>query len=119
MTRALRALQAHQQSWPFRSPVNKVEVPDYYEFIKNPMGKWDPLHCDRMLTSTTDLHTMQTNLENGEYTQVARFIQDVRLIGENCKAYNPHDSVYAKAATKLMRYFEVVLLKELEEKSEE
>jgi hypothetical protein len=39
MTRALRALQAHQQSWPFRSPVNKAEVPDYYEFIKNPMGR--------------------------------------------------------------------------------
>lgn len=100
MTRALRALQAHQQSWPFRAPVNKVEVPDYYEFIKNPM----------------DLHTMQTKLENGEYTQVSRFIQDVRVIGENCLAYNPHDSVYAKAASKLMRYFELVLLKELEEK---
>jgi len=39
MTRALRALQAHQQSWPFRTPVNKADVPDYYEFIKNPMGE--------------------------------------------------------------------------------
>jgi len=59
---------------------------------------------------------MQNKLENGEYTQVARFIHDVRLIGDNCKTYNPPDSVYAKAAIKLMRYFEVVLLKELEEK---
>lgn len=68
------------------------------------------------MTSCVDLHTMQTKLENGEYTQVTRFIQDVRVIGENCLAYNPHDSVYAKAASKLMRYFELVLLKELEEK---
>jgi histone acetyltransferase len=40
MTRALRALQAHQQSWPFRTPVNKSEVADYYEFIKQPMGEY-------------------------------------------------------------------------------
>jgi len=64
----------------------------------------------------TDLNTMQTKLENGEYTQISRFISDVRVIGENCLAYNPHDSVYAQAASKLMRYFEAVLLKELEEK---
>ncbi|CCA68335.1 related to putative histone acetylase [Serendipita indica DSM 11827] len=100
MTRALRALQAHQQSWPFRVPVNKQDVPDYYEFIKNPM----------------DLHTMQTKLEGGKYAQVDAFVADVRAIVENCLLYNPQDSVYAKAAIKLNRYFETSLLKELMEK---
>ncbi|KAG8834704.1 histone acetyltransferase [Serendipita sp. 399] len=100
MTRALRALQAHQQSWPFRTPVNKAEVPDYYEFIKNPM----------------DLHTMQTKLESGKYTDVETFVMDVKTIAQNCLLYNPSDSVYAKAAVKLSRYFENTLLKELLEK---
>ncbi|PVG02485.1 hypothetical protein CPB86DRAFT_751172 [Serendipita vermifera] len=100
MTRALRALQAHQQSWPFRTPVNKSEVPDYYDFIKNPM----------------DLHTMQTKLEGGKYTDVEAFVVDVRAIVDNCRQYNPPDSVYAKAAVKLLRYFEGTLLKELLEK---
>ncbi|KAG8825539.1 histone acetyltransferase [Serendipita sp. 401] len=100
MTRALRALQAHQQSWPFRTPVNKAEVPDYYEFIKNPM----------------DLHTMQTKLEGGKYTDIEAFVTDVKAIAQNCLLYNPSDSVYAKAAVKLLRYFENTLLKELLEK---
>ncbi len=38
MTRVLRALQNHGQSWPFRTAVNKAEVPDYYEAVQNPMG---------------------------------------------------------------------------------
>jgi histone acetyltransferase len=26
------------KSWPFIEPVNKEEVPDYYDIIKEPMG---------------------------------------------------------------------------------
>lgn len=29
----------HHDSWPFRHPVDKNEVPDYYDHIKYPMGK--------------------------------------------------------------------------------
>lgn len=32
-------LKKHAKSWPFRSPVNGDEVPDYYKIIKAPMGK--------------------------------------------------------------------------------
>jgi histone acetyltransferase len=59
---------------------------------------------------------MQTKLEGGKYTEVEAFVTDVRAIVENCRQYNPPDSVYAKAAVKLLRYFEGTLLKELLEK---
>ena len=31
-------LSYHIQSWPFREPVNKEDVADYYEIIKDPIG---------------------------------------------------------------------------------
>lgn len=34
----LSELQNHPSSWPFVQPVNREEVPDYYEVIKEPMG---------------------------------------------------------------------------------
>ena len=34
----LRTLVNHSNSWPFRCPVEKAEVPDYYETIKDPIG---------------------------------------------------------------------------------
>lgn len=59
---------------------------------------------------------MQTKLESGKYTDVESFISDVRIICTNCLKYNPGDSVYAKAAAKLSRYFEGNLLKDLLER---
>ncbi len=59
---------------------------------------------------------MQTKLEAGKYTEIDAFVSDVRTIVENCLVYNPQDSVYAKAAVKLNRYFETSLHKELMEK---
>lgn len=29
----------HNAAWPFLKPVDKLEVPDYYDHIKYPMGK--------------------------------------------------------------------------------
>lgn len=34
----LSELQNHPSAWPFVQPVNREEVPDYYEVIKEPMG---------------------------------------------------------------------------------
>lgn len=35
----LGELQNHPSAWPFTQPVSREEVPDYYEVIKEPMGK--------------------------------------------------------------------------------
>lgn len=29
----------HADAWPFREPVDARDVPDYYDIIKDPMGK--------------------------------------------------------------------------------
>jgi histone acetyltransferase len=38
LARLLSDLVAHAQSWPFREPVKREDVPDYYDVIRNPMG---------------------------------------------------------------------------------
>lgn len=45
----LAMVRQHASSWPFLKPVDKVEVPDYYEHIKYPM----------------DLKTMQERIKKG------------------------------------------------------
>lgn len=35
----LPSLQSHKMAWPFQKPVDGNEITDYYEQIKEPMGK--------------------------------------------------------------------------------
>ena len=32
-------MQDHSDAWPFKEPVDPLDVPDYYEIIKDPIGK--------------------------------------------------------------------------------
>ena len=32
-------MNEHVDAWPFRDPVDAHDVPDYYDIIKDPMGK--------------------------------------------------------------------------------
>lgn len=45
----LGCIKTHQSAWPFLKPVDKTEVPDYYDHIKYPM----------------DLKTMQDRIKKG------------------------------------------------------
>lgn len=38
MERVLKEMIDHPQGWAFVHPVNKDDVADYYDVIKNPMG---------------------------------------------------------------------------------
>lgn len=31
-------MRKHKASWPFLDPVNKEDVPDYFDVISNPVG---------------------------------------------------------------------------------
>lgn len=84
----LNDLQNHQSAWPFLTPVNRDEVADYYDVIKEPM----------------DLSTMEVKLEAEAYITPEDFIKDAKLVFNNCRKYNNETTPYAKSATKLEKY---------------
>ncbi|KLU88136.1 histone acetyltransferase GCN5 [Magnaporthiopsis poae ATCC 64411] len=84
----LNDLQNHQSAWPFLVPVNKDDVADYYDVIKEPM----------------DLSTMETKLEMDQYPTPEDFIRDAKLIFNNCRKYNNESTPYAKSANKLEKF---------------
>lgn len=60
----------------FNELVKEEDVPDYYDIIAHPM-------C---------FDTMFAKLDNGEYTTIAPFLSDIKLIQFNAKEYNPSTS---------------------------
>ncbi|CAN3363956.1 histone acetyltransferase Gcn5p [Diutina catenulata] len=88
MVQLFGELNSHPSAWPFAVPVNKDEVADYYDVIKEPM----------------DLATMESKLENDKYESFDQFLYDCRLIFNNCRAYNGESTTYYKNATKLEKF---------------
>ena len=84
----LNDMHNHSSSWPFKQPVNREEVTDYYEVIKNPM----------------DLSTMEEKLEKDCYQTPEDFVKDAQLIFDNCRKYNNETTPYAKSANKLEKF---------------
>lgn len=88
MVTLLSEITNHPLAWPFAVPVNKEEVGDYYDVIKEPM----------------DLSTMEQKLENDKYDTFDQFLYDCRLIFNNCRSYNAESTTYYKNATKLEKF---------------
>lgn len=88
LRRFLNQIQNHKQAWPFLKPVNKDEVPDYYNVIKSPM----------------DLSTMEERLENDCYAAPRDLVSDLKLVFNNCRQYNDATTVYHKCAIQLEKY---------------
>ncbi|KZF22114.1 histone acetyltransferase GCN5 [Xylona heveae TC161] len=84
----LNNMQNQGFAWPFTQPVNKDEVVDYYDVIKEPM----------------DLSTMEEKHEKDMYPTPEDFIRDAKLIFDNCRRYNNEHTPYAKSANKLEKY---------------
>jgi len=81
-------MMKHEQSWPFREAVSPEDVPDYHTVIKDPV----------------DLSLMQKRLTDGFYKTKEIFLADVALMCDNCRTYNPKESVYYECAVHLQRY---------------
>lgn len=84
----LNDLQNHNSAWPFLNPVNRDEVADYYEIIKEPM----------------DFSTMEVKLEADNYSSPEEFIRDAKLVFNNCRKYNNETTPYAKCANKVEKF---------------
>ncbi|KAJ8576442.1 hypothetical protein ON010_g2769 [Phytophthora cinnamomi] len=78
----------------FEHPVDVEEVPDYLNFITNPM----------------DLGTVATRIGRESYyigpSATSLFASDVRLVFNNCKTYNAEGSDIWRVADALLRCFE-------------
>ncbi|KAF6019546.1 hypothetical protein EB796_022150 [Bugula neritina] len=72
----------------FAFPINDMIAPDYSHVIKNPM----------------DFSTMKEKIDKKEYTSIMEYKGDVKLICVNAMNYNHPDTVYYKAAQKLLEY---------------
>lgn len=90
LRQVLNTIKGHSSAWPFLKPVDKNEVPDYYEHIKYPM----------------DLKTMADRLKSHYYTTRRLFIADMTRIFSNCRLYNSPDTEYYRCATVLEKYFQ-------------
>ncbi|CAH0719044.1 unnamed protein product, partial [Brenthis ino] len=86
----LNAVKNHAAAWPFLKPVDKSEVPDYYDHIKYPM----------------DLRTMGERLKARYYSSKRLFAADMARIFSNCRLYNSPDTDYYRCANTLEKYFQ-------------
>uniref|UniRef100_A0A667WK91 Bromodomain and PHD finger containing 3 n=2 Tax=Myripristis murdjan TaxID=586833 RepID=A0A667WK91_9TELE len=81
----LDQLQEKDTAKIFSQPVNLAEVPDYLEFISQPM----------------DFSTMRTKLEAHAYCSIADLESDFELMVSNCLKYNSKDTMFHRAALHL------------------
>lgn len=69
----------------FLHHVNRAEVPDYYQVIKDPMC-WTAI---------------DTKLEKNEYRRLEDFIRDINLVLDNAMAYNSPETQYHRIAKRI------------------
>uniref|UniRef100_A0A3Q2UQC8 Bromodomain adjacent to zinc finger domain 2B n=1 Tax=Fundulus heteroclitus TaxID=8078 RepID=A0A3Q2UQC8_FUNHE len=86
----LSELEAHQDAWPFLSPVRHKSVPGYRKVIKKPM----------------DFSTIKEKLTNNLYLNLETFIIDVNLVFDNCQKFNEDDSEIGRAGHRMRRFFD-------------
>ncbi|XP_051958097.1 bromodomain and PHD finger-containing protein 3 [Xyrauchen texanus] len=89
----LEQLQEKDTDHIFNTPVNLKEVPDYLEFVSEPM----------------DFSTMHNKLEAHKYSSVADLEYDFNLMISNCLRYNSNDTMFHKAAMQLQEVGGAVL----------
>jgi bromodomain-containing factor 1 len=94
-TAALKELKKHPSAGLFLEPVDPIKygIPDYFDIIKQPM----------------DLGTVESKLNALQYTTVADFESDVRLIFSNCILYNGVDHPVSQQARELESLFNIQL----------
>jgi hypothetical protein len=87
----INCLSETNDSFDFREPVDwkAMGLTDYLSVVKFPM----------------DLSTVSKKFREEKYGKVEEVLDDVQLIWDNCKAYNPESSWIHSVAEKLERSF--------------
>jgi E1A/CREB-binding protein len=86
-----KAVDSAEEAGPFRLPVDAelLQIPDYYDVIKNPM----------------DLLTIRKRLDSNHYTTPKEFNADMWQMFDNAWLYNRKNSKVYKLCTKLSEIF--------------
>ncbi|CAF1608185.1 unnamed protein product [Adineta ricciae] len=92
----LNELLKSDVSWPFQTPVDTKEHPEYYECIKEPM----------------DFSTMKKKMRHNQYIKRDDFFHDIELILNNCEYYNEDDSPVGQAGHLLRTLFQSLWTKQ-------
>ena len=59
--------------------------------------------------SFIDFKTIQQKIDLNEYRTFDSFVDDVHLVFDNCRQYNPESSIYAKNARHMDAFFKKLL----------
>ncbi|KAK6058075.1 Bromodomain protein, partial [Cooperia oncophora] len=86
----IREAMREPYAWPFLEPVDKRDVPDYYDVISRPM----------------DLRTMINKIKQHIYDTPEEVRSDAYLIIANCKEYNQEGSEIVDCAEQLELFFQ-------------
>jgi hypothetical protein len=88
----MRNLKKHRDAAPFLHPVDyvKLNVPDYPKIIKHPM----------------DLSTVDRRLNANQYQKVEDFVQDIRLVFNNCFKFNGPEAMISMLCQNVESAFE-------------
>ena len=97
MANIIKTLLRRADSVDFRGPVDwrGLGLEDYPQVIAKPM----------------DLGTVKQKIEGQQYNSVEECADDIRLIWDNCKRYNPHRSDFYNLADRLSKRFEELFSK--------
>ncbi|XP_061178155.1 tyrosine-protein kinase BAZ1B-like isoform X1 [Saccostrea echinata] len=83
--------------WPFLNPVNKKEVPDYYQIIKHPL----------------DFQIIKDRLQCLVYGSPLEVMEDVKLVFNNAETYNKEGSEILDYMREVETYFSEQMKKHL------
>jgi histone acetyltransferase len=120
MEKLLADLIAEPRAWAFQHPVDLTDVTDYLDVIKQPMGTCSINRDRTYLHDSADLSTIQHKISTNQYKTFDSFVDDTQLVFDNCRLYNPENTVYAKNARFMDQFFKGLLSqhwKQEEEKS--
>jgi histone acetyltransferase len=99
MEQILKELKDEPKAWAFLKPVSRDDAIDYYDIIKNPM----------------DFETIQFKIETNQYKTFDSFVDDVQLVFDNCRLYNPETNIYAKNARYMDQFFKTLMERHLKQ----
>ncbi|KLO15147.1 hypothetical protein SCHPADRAFT_939009 [Schizopora paradoxa] len=86
----------------FLKPVSKIDYPDYYEIISNPM----------------DLQTVQKKVKTKQYKSKKEFADDLDLIWSNCYTYNTGENHHLRQCVNRLREKANKLLKNVTDRKD-